>query len=95
METLYQSEDAVRVVRLTSPVEVEKFLTTLERIAVELSWCPGDQLRAFQDTALHLAVLVDGDMAGGLQVVVGAGGPSGRAGACGPTRIWRGQSRRT
>ncbi len=73
METLYQSEDAVRIMRLTSPAEVTELRVALERIAAELSWQPGDQLRAYQDAALHLAVRVGGELAGGLQVVMGVG----------------------
>lgn len=73
METLYQSDDAIRVACLDLPAEVACLLTALERIATDLSWQPGDQLRAYQHTALHLAVWVGEELAGGLQVVLGAG----------------------
>jgi ribosomal protein S18 acetylase RimI-like enzyme len=74
VETLYQSEDTIRVVRLTSLAEVTRLRAVLERIAAELSWQPGDQLCAYQDTALHLAVRVGRELAGGLQVVMSVGG---------------------
>jgi len=73
VETLYQFEDTVRVVRLTSPNDVTVLRVALERIAAELSWQPGDQLQAYQAAALHLAVRVGEELAGGLQVVLGAG----------------------
>jgi hypothetical protein len=72
MQTLFESSPGIQIVRLTRPEDIKHLLTALERIAAELSWQPGDQLRAYQDVALHLAVRVDGELAGGLQAVMGA-----------------------
>lgn len=69
METLYQSEDASRIVLLTRPAEVDVFVAALERIAAELSWQPGEQVRACAAHAMHMAVLIGDELAGGMQVV--------------------------
>ena len=41
----------------------------LEGIAAELGWRPGDQLRADAPRAVHFAAYVQGELAGGLQLV--------------------------
>lgn len=79
METLFESdrepssEGETKVVALAPGAEVDALIGFFARIATELSWQPGDQLRAHQHTALHLAVWVGEELAGGLQVVMRAG----------------------
>lgn len=73
MQTLYELPGAARVVRLTRPDEVERLLTVLEGVACELRWQPGDDLRAWRESARHLAVMAGDTVAGGLQIVYGTG----------------------
>lgn len=56
-------------VRLCSTDETVRLIELLERIATELSWKPGEQLRAYSAEAVHFAAYVDGTLAGGLQLV--------------------------
>lgn len=85
MDTLFESDrepssdgepsngGETKVVALAPGAEVDALIEFFARIAAELSWQPGDQLGVYQDAALHLAVWVGEELAGGLQVVMGAG----------------------
>ena len=53
--------------------EACQLVALLERIAAELSWQPGEQLRNYVAVAVHFAAYVDGTLAGGLQLVPSAG----------------------
>lgn len=78
MELLFEEErsgdgkragEHVEVVAMTSAPEAERVVQVLETIACELCWQPGEQLREFQADAVHLAVMLSGVLAGGLQAV--------------------------
>ena len=56
-------------VRLCDPGESVRLIEVLEGIAAELSWQPGEQLRAYSSIAIHFAAYVDSVVAGGLQLV--------------------------
>ena len=73
MELLVETCGEAKVVALAPGAEADALIGIFERIAAELAWQPGDQLRAYQDAALHLAVRVGEELAGGLQVVMGTG----------------------
>ena len=73
MEVLFETDGGTRVVALAPGAETDALVGFFERVAAELSWQPGDQLRACQDGARHLAVTVGPEMVGGLQVVMGKG----------------------
>ena len=72
METLFQVDDHVRVVQMTSPEETDALLTVLEQIARELAWPLGDQLRRGQAYSEHFALTLDDAVIGGLQAVPGS-----------------------
>jgi len=72
VKILYRTQD-VGVALLSLPGEVDRLLSVFERIAAELSWQPGNQLCDSRETAQHLAVIVEEEIAGGLQVVAGTG----------------------
>ena len=61
--------DQCGAVRQCTPGEASQLVDLLERIAAELSWQPGEQLRDFEAHAVHFAAYVDGALAGGLQLV--------------------------
>lgn len=73
MQTLFEACGEAQVVSLAPGAETDALLGSFGRIAAELGWQPGDQLWAYQDVALHLAVRVGEELAGGLQVVMGSG----------------------
>ncbi len=56
-------------VRLCEADEATALIGLLERIAAELAWQPGEQLRSYQPAAVHFAAYVEGVLAGGLQLV--------------------------
>ena len=70
MQTLYEGPGDTRISQLTGTDEIDNLLTQLERIAAELSWQPGDQIRAGATDASHLVGVVENRVAGGLQVIV-------------------------
>lgn len=72
MEIRFEAEGATCVACLTKEDEVTALVQVLEDIAAELCWQPGEQLRENQEAALHLAVMVNGRIAGGLQAVPGS-----------------------
>lgn len=72
MEMRFEGEGSACVAQLTQPGEVGMLLTVLEAIAAELCWQPGRQLRDNRGAALHLAVLMNGKIVGGLQAVPGS-----------------------
>ena len=59
----------VATVRQCTAEEDDHLVELLEQIAAELSWQPGEQLRKYQAQAVHFAAYVDGNLAGGLQLV--------------------------
>ena len=59
-------------VRLCDAAETIRIIEVLEGIAAELSWQPGEQLRNYEAPGVHFAAYVDGEMAGGLQLVPGS-----------------------
>lgn len=76
MKTLFQVDDHVRVVQMTSPEEGDTLLTVLEQIAREFAWPLGNALRQAQSGAQHFALTLDGAVIGGLQAVPGSLRPS-------------------
>jgi len=73
VEVLFEACGEAEVVALAPGAETDALIGSFERIAAELAWQPGGQLRAYQGDALHLAVRVGEELAGGLQVVLEAG----------------------
>lgn len=71
IRTLYEVDDSVQVVQMTVPADVEALLALFGRVAEEQDWQPGNALQAYVPYAEHLAVLVGGEVAGGLQAVPG------------------------
>lgn len=74
MERLFQSAERAEVARLTSIDEVDTLVEMFEGIAAELSWQPGDQIRAYASQAVHFGAYVDGALAGGVQLVMPSSG---------------------
>lgn len=60
----------VRVVRLTRSDEVERLIAVFEGIASAEQWQPGGALRHWLDRSVHFGVEVDGQLTGGLQLVL-------------------------
>ena len=56
-------------VRQCGADEATQLVELLERIAAELAWQPGEQLRDYQAQAVHFAAYVEGVLAGGMQLV--------------------------
>jgi hypothetical protein len=71
MDVLSEIGDNARIGQLWTTDEVDGLIAVFEQIATELSWQPGTQLRDFQGTATHLAILVNDEISGGLQVITG------------------------
>ena len=69
MIPLFQIKPDAKVVALTEEAETDALVRLLEGIAQELRWQPGRQLQDYRSVAQHLAVLTNGEMAGGLQVI--------------------------
>ena len=62
-----QTERAL--IKLCLPEEAIHLVDLLEQIAAELSWQPGQQMRAYASQAVHFAAYADGILAGGMQLV--------------------------
>lgn len=76
MRSLWEdSEHGVRVVRLTAPEEVEMLVQLFESIAQAEGWKPEGALRSGRRRSVYFALEVQGELAGGLQLVLldGAG----------------------
>lgn len=71
MDVLRQPD--TKVVRLRERDEIANLVALFERIAAELSWRPGDQIRAYASQAVHFGAYVDGVLAGGLQLMAANG----------------------
>ncbi len=69
MEVLLDQGDGLQVVALTSLDEVEQMICLLEQVAFEEGWVPGCGLRAWIQSSVYFAVLIDGQLAGGMQLV--------------------------
>lgn len=69
METVFKN-GGVTIVCPTDTEQVEALIRVFEQIAAEQSWQPGNQLRAYPQTSHYFAVLVAGEWAGGMQVVL-------------------------
>jgi GNAT superfamily N-acetyltransferase len=63
-------ERGVRVVRLTKKKEVETLVGLFEGIAAAEGWQPGGALRHGRDRSIYFALEVQGETAGGLQLVL-------------------------
>ena len=64
------AQSGVRVARLTEPEEIETLVCLFEKIAQEEGWEPGDALRLWQDRSVYFALEVEGQIVGGLQLVL-------------------------
>jgi len=65
----HSQQPEVGAVRQCTADKAGRLVGLLERIAAELSWQPGEQLRDYQAQAVHFAAYVGGVLAGGLQLV--------------------------
>ncbi|GAB1543648.1 hypothetical protein NUACC21_63240 [Scytonema sp. NUACC21] len=73
MEVTFQDAD-IQVVLLTYQYdreEVERVISLFEEIAIEQSWQPDNQLRAYPTSSVYFALYISGELAGALQLVVG------------------------
>lgn len=59
---------------LAEPEEIEELLLLFERIAREQGWQPGEQLRAYSSHSVYFALKVEGQVCGGLHLVLGGNG---------------------
>ena len=69
MNCLLEVGPETQIAELTEPDEIEELTQVLEDVARQLGWHPGGQLRVCQPVTRHLAVLVRGEVVGGLQLV--------------------------
>jgi hypothetical protein len=70
------AQASIAVASVCTPDDVERLVRLFERIAAEEGWETGGQLRVHTLTAVHFAVFVEGELAGGLQLVHhGTGSP--------------------
>jgi hypothetical protein len=69
MDVAFENSGVV-VAPLVETEEIAALLRMFEGISVEEGWQPGNQLRAYLSASNHFAVQVDGELAGGLQVVL-------------------------
>ena len=69
MNCLFQIGPEAQVAELTDTDEIKGLTQVLEDVARRLGWQPGCQLRGCQPVTRHLAVLVQGEVIGGLQLV--------------------------
>src|SRR5689334_304406 len=69
------SQEGADVRVCTAPVECEELLAYFEAVAREQGWLPGTAMRNYPDAVRYLALLENGVLAGGLQVVLP--GPDG------------------
>ena len=60
----------VRVVRLTEPHEIETLVRLFEDVAQKEGWQPGGALRLWTLRSVYFAIEVQGEIAGGLQLVL-------------------------
>jgi len=68
---LWRDADAgVRVVRLTTAEEIESLVRLFEGIAAAEGWQPEGALRRWLDRSVYFALEVEGELAGGLQLVL-------------------------
>ena len=71
-ECAVENRDSGTEVRICNAPESAQLIAVLEGIAGELAWQPGQQLRSYAASAVHFAAYIDGDLAGGLQLVPSA-----------------------
>jgi|ThiBiot_300_plan_2_1041538.scaffolds.fasta_scaffold64628_1 hypothetical protein len=69
MQTLLEQEPETRIIRYDNQHEAEPLLTLFENIAQEQNWKPSNQLRAYPTSSISFGLEVDGNLAGGLQLV--------------------------
>src|SRR4051812_48376198 len=62
-------ESGVRVVHVTEPDEVEELVRLFETIAETEGWLPEGSLRRWTDRSVYFTISIDGQIAGGLQLV--------------------------
>lgn len=63
------ARNGVRVVRLTTPKEIETLIRLFEEVAETEGWQPEGAIRLFRERSVFFALEVRGDIAGGLQMV--------------------------
>lgn len=73
METLFELEHGKSIVRYSCPAEAEGLIATLDEIAASLGWKPEGQIGEYRGNSEYFGVLVNGRLAGGLQLVVANG----------------------
>lgn len=64
------SESGVRVVRLTEAEEVSALVRLFEGVAAQEDWQPEGALQLWLDRSVYFALEVEGQLAGGLQLVL-------------------------
>ena len=72
MQCLWQNQDDVNAVILTSPAERRALHGIFAQVSQEQGWQAGDQLAAYERDAVHFALKVGAALAGGLQLVRGS-----------------------
>ena len=71
MVPLWSDPDSrIRVVRLEETEAMERLVRLFEEVAEAERWQPEGALRRWQDRSVYFAVEVDGQLAGGLQLVL-------------------------
>lgn len=70
MEQLIAGAAGEMVARATKPVENEELISAFEALAIEEGWLPGDSLRKYSARSVNFAGIVEGRVAGGIQLVL-------------------------
>lgn len=71
MVPLWENEQVgAQVVRLAEPSEIGELVSLFEGIAQRESWQPGGALRLWQDRSVYFGLELEGQLAGGLQLVL-------------------------
>lgn len=65
-----ETKPILRIARLTQEEEVETLMRLFEGVAEAEGWQPEGALRHFQDHSVYFALEVEGQLAGGLQLVL-------------------------
>lgn len=59
---------------LAEPEKIEELLLLFEQVAREQGWQPGEQLRAYGSHSIYFALMMGGQVCGGLHLVLGGNG---------------------
>ena len=71
MLPLWESaENSVCIVRLTEPEEIAALISLFETVAQKENWQPGNALRLWLDRSIYFALEMNGQLVGGLQLVL-------------------------